>query len=558
LLLFAVQAISAVRTKSATWDEVNYFGMGDYLLRSGRWDVPSAVIHPPLAYYLDSVPLLVAPLDRSVWTYPSTMPRDRAFLGAADSNRGQALLSSPANRDDRLLTLSRVMVVLQALLLGFFVYRFGSAVYGETGGILAAAFFAFCPNMLAHGALITPDMTVTVFSFITVYYFRAALLDRRPGHFVIAGIFLGLALLSKFTAVLLIPVEAVMIAAAVVMRPQAGPQARPASEQRLAGRTAVAASAASVKTRSAKKTGAARDTQETPGPAIPVRWLLASLACAALVFLAAYRFNPAPYFQGLSVQGLHGAEGHTGFLFGQLSKDGWWYYCLVAFVLKTPVPLLLCVVAALVLLARDGVSGKVSFDAVALWLPVVVVFAFFSVELRSIGLRYVLPAYPFIFVLAAGALLRLPRPKYLCAVAFAWFVLSSALAWPHYLAYFNETIGGADNGYRYLVDSNLDWGQDLKGLKQYMDSHGLDRINLSYFGLDSPARYGIRYDWLPSYELKNPNPRETIQLRRAAYVAISVTNLQGVYMQPPTMFRWLDRYTPIARIGHTIFIYRLE
>ena len=557
LVLFAVQAISAVRTKSATWDEVNYFGMGDYLLRNGRWDVPSAVIHPPLAYYLDSIPLLAAPLDRNVWNYPSTMRRDLAFLGAADSNRGQALLSSPANNDDRLLTLSRLMVVLQALLLGVFVYRFGSAAFGQSAGIAAAAFFAFCPNMLAHGALITPDMTVTVFFFVTVYSFRAALLGRRPRDFVLAGIYLGLALLSKFTAVLLIPIEAAMIVAAVVTRPRSEPQAGTTNDVRPAGRSDVAAS---VKTRVAHRTGTGREThvQGTAAPAALAKWLIVSFACAALVFLAAYRFNPAPYFEGLSVQGLHGAEGHTGFLLGQLSKDGWWYYCLVAFVLKTPIPLFLCFVAALALLVRDVVvSRRLSFDAVSLWLPIVVVFAFFSIELRPIGLRYLLPAYPFIFVLAAGALLRFPASRYLSAVVLAWFVLSSALAWPHYLAYFNETIG-ADNRYQYLVDSNLDWGQDLKGLKQYMDSHGIDRINLSYFGLDSPARYGIRYDWLPSYELKNPNPRETIQLRRGEYVAISVTNLQGVYMQPPTMFRWLDRYTPIARIGHTIFIYRLE
>ena len=212
LLLFCAQALSSVTTKSATWDETNYFGMGDYLLRTWRWDVPSAVIHPPLAHYLDSVPLLFAPLDRQVWSYSPEARRDPKFLGAADIDRGQALLSSPANSGDRLLTLSRLMVILQAMLLGYFVYRFGAALYGFWAGLLALAFFAFCPNMIAHGSLITPDMTLAVFFFITIYFFRMALVSDRWTYHVLAGVSLGLALLSKFPALLLFPIEGVILA----------------------------------------------------------------------------------------------------------------------------------------------------------------------------------------------------------------------------------------------------------------------------------------------------------------------------------------------------------
>jgi hypothetical protein len=92
-----------------------------------------------------------------------------------------------------------------------------------------------------------------------------------------------------------------------------------------------------------------------------------------------------------------------------------------------------------------------------------------------------------------------------------------------------------------------------------MDSRGIDRVYLSYFGTDSPDRYGIKYDWLPSYQLRNPNPAATsINIQRKSYVAISVTNLQGVYLEPQTMFRWLDKYTPVARIGHSIFVYYID
>ncbi len=509
LAVFVLQAVSAIRTKSATWDETNYFGMGDYLLRNHRWDVPSSVLHPPLGFYLDSVPLLFADLDRRVWTYPPDKARDLAFLGAADEDRGQALLSSPANRDDRLLTLSRLMAVLQAALLGYFVYRLAAALYGWNGGVLALVFFAFCPNMLAHGSLITPDITLTAFFFIAVYALRRALVEGTPRSYVLAGVALGLALLSKFTALLLLPIEAVILAFAVAR-----------------------------------------------GRRPPLVWLAIAAACAVLVLLAGYGFNPTPYLQGVDVQRGHG--GHMAFLMGRISADGWWYYCVVAFALKTPIPALLFLAVALYRFCAAAFKRALALDDIVLWVPVLAVFVFFSVELRSIGLRYVLPAYPFLFVLAAGAVLSLKRLKYLLLAPMLWYVVGTAAIWPDHLAYFNESIGGPGNGYRYLVDSNLDWGQDLKGLKAYMDRQGIDRIYLSYFGLDSPDRYGIKYDWLPSYVLKNPHPTPTVNLSRGRYLAISVTNLQGVYMEPQSMFRWLDRYTPVARIGHSIFVYYLQ
>ncbi len=508
-MVFAAQAATSIRTKSATWDETNYFGMGDYLLKQQRWDVPSSVIHPPLAYYLDSIPLLWEDLDRSVWVYPQTS-RELPFLGGADTSRGRALLSSPPNYNDRLLNRSRFMVILQALLLGYVVYRTGATIYGVGAGLLALVFFAFSPEMLSHGALITPDMTLALFCFTAMALFRQSLVHDTRAYHVLAGLSLGLALLSKFPALLLLPIEAIVLAF-VARR----------------------------------------------GQPLPTRGLLISWACAAGVFFLAYGFDIRPYAQGLLIQSGQGE--HWSFLMGDLSRNGWWYYLLAAFFLKTPIPLLLCFAVALFQIGAKVMRRSITMDDLVLWLPVLAFLVFFSVARRSIGLRYVLPIYPFVFVLAAGAVLQLRKAAYVMALPLVWYVSAAAATWPHYLAYFNEFAGGSANGYRYLVDSNLDWGQDLKGLKAFMDSKGIDRVYLSYFGSDSPERYGIAYDWLPSFELKNPSPQSaSINIRRKSYVAVSVTNLQGVYMEPQTLFRWLDRLTPVARIGHSIFVYYVE
>jgi hypothetical protein len=296
LLVFAALATTSIRTKSATWDETNYFGMGDYLLKQRRWDVPSSVIHPPLAYYLDSIPLLWEDLDRRVWTYAQTS-RDLPFLGGADIHRGRALLSSPLNSNDRLLNRARFMVILQAMVLGYAVYRLAATMYGVGAGLLALVFFAFSPEMLSHGALITPDMTLTLFCFTTMALFRQSLVhDTRTWH-VLAGLSLGLALLSKFPALLLLPVEAIVLAV-------------------IAWR----------------------------GQRLPVAGLWISWACAAGVFLLAYGFDITPYIQGLGIQGNQGS--HWSFLMGELSPDGWWYYVLAAVVLATPLALLVGVAGA--------------------------------------------------------------------------------------------------------------------------------------------------------------------------------------------------------------------
>src|SRR5262249_20418862 len=143
-------------------------------------------------------------------------------------------------------------------------------------------------------------------------------------------------------------------------------------------------------------------------------------------------------------------------------------------------------------------------ESAFLLLPIVfflVYFSFFS-KIR-LGIRYLLPITPLLIVwvsrIAAPGLKKRPALQTLGLVIFSlWYVIGTLQVAPHYLAYFNELAGGPGNGYKCLVDSNLDWGQDLRGLKEYMDAHGIDKIKLSYFGTGEPDYYGIHYEYLPS------------------------------------------------------------
>ena len=192
--------------------------------------------------------------------------------------------------------------------------------------------------------------------------------------------------------------------------------------------------------------------------------------------------------------------------------------------------------------------------------PVIVMFSYFCFSHHPICLRYVLPVYPLLFVFGSGVANLLLSKKILTAsylVALAWYVAASSIIHPHYLAYFNELAGGPRNGYKYLVDSNLDWGQDLKGLGAFMHERGISRINLSYFGTDSPERYGISYYRLPSLVLRDPNPGGP-KVPAKDWVAISATNLRGVSLKDRDTYAAFRNRQPFAMIGYSILIYRLE
>ncbi len=147
--------------------------------------------------------------------------------------------------------------------------------------------------------------------------------------------------------------------------------------------------------------------------------------------------------------------------------------------------------------------------------------------------------------------------RLLVGLTVAWGAVSSFSVFPHYLAYFNESIGGPSHGYRYLVDSNLDWGQELKDLKHFMVDHQIAKVNLSYFGSDVPERFGIAYAALPSYDLPADAPQAPSPLPAGSWVAISATMLQGVYVDAPVLREFRAR-RPTAVLGYSMFLYHLQ
>lgn len=506
LASFAFQAGLFITSKSSTWDETHYLGIGKYLLKHGRWDVKGATIHAPLSYYLGSIPLLFKKDDDSLWQKASD-PKDGDFLGSADVLRGQAILASADNSGDRLLQQTRIPFVLLGMLLGFLVFRFSRELYGVNAGLTSLFFYSFCPNLLALSSLAVPDLPLALFSFMFVYFLWRCFHEGGATDKYWAGLALGLALLSKYTALLLLPVALCLL----IMRPK--------GNWRNAVTTAV---------------------------------IICIGAFATL--LAGYGFDLTPYLLGLKLQ-MNNAQTADVFLLGENSTTGWWYYYYVVFALKTPIPVILLLVCAVYYSVRK--SGNQRQGLLYLGIPVIAFFAFFSIMPKCSGLRYILPVYPFIFVMIGSFAAQNARLRTLVCIMAVWQVIAAVSIAPHYLAYFNEIGGGPGNGYKYLVDSNLDWGQDLKELKKYMERNKIQRVSLSYYGSDSPDRYGIAYDWLPSFVLRNHEPDKVPQLNLNQPLAISVSNLQGTPLDNKEQFKWLLQHEPVAKLGYSIFVYDL-
>jgi hypothetical protein len=287
------------------------------------------------------------------------------------------------------------------------------------------------------------------------------------------------------------------------------------------------------------------------------------------VLLFAVSIIPFAYFiQGLDpwLFGLRrfmtlAQEGQPAYFLGEYSYQGWWYYFVMAFLIKTPLGSLILIGASLVFYRAGSPLGARA--AAFLLVPVMVIFVATSQSQVNIGLRHILAVYPFLFVLAArAATIRLPRrwlAPILVGAPLLLTAISSLRIAPHQLAYFNELVGGPDQGYRYLSDSNLDWGQDLKGVKAYMEKEKLPIIYFSYFGTAPPSYYGIRYQYVPgTWPLEWPPPDDRVPAAAPRkMLAISVHNLQDVSTPHEPLFRWLWTRRPVAKIGYSIFVYDL-
>jgi len=539
-----LNSITSIKEKSNTWDESGHLLAGYAFLKEGiDYLEPS---HPPTGRLFSAIPLLFFNIKSDL---QSVLPQK--LIGSNFYPYSLQFLFENSVDGKKLLFWSRIPNIILGLILGLYIFVWAKIVFGKKAAFLSLFFYSLSPNILANSELITTDFPVTALFFISSFHLYILSKEKKPLYILASGMTIGLLLTCKYPGLFILPSLACFLILLAV--------------------------------KEFKHTAFKKE--------ICFKYLVLLISILAVAYVTIwgiygfqYRPNiftahwikilygqnepllnipilPESYHYGLT-QLFHKSQvGHSAFLLGNYSTQGWRYYFIIAFLLKTPIPTIILFLALFVSYKK---YPKKYPTIVLSMLPIATFFFAASMQKINIGIRHILPIYPFIYLLIGGLCSINFKHKHLMKYAFigliVWYGYNAYNIYPHHLAFFNELIGGPQNGYKYLIDSNLDWGQDLPGLKKYMERHNIKKVNLSYFGFSNPNYYGIDYDYLPSHHIF-PVPNQVVpdrSIRKNGIFAISATMLQGVFLKNKNFYEYFRNLKPIGKVGYSIFIYSLK
>jgi len=561
-LLHALLAVTASAGKSITSDEIAHFTAGhaynsfnDYRFHPENGNLPQRLAALPMLLAGDPLP----PREGEFWTTANVWRYGHTFF----FERG-------LSTDERVFQ-GRGVIALVSAFTGLLVFFWTRALFGWRGAFLALGLYTFCPTFLAHGALATSDLVMTTCFLASVGAYWRHL--HVPGWrwCALSCLAAGLAFVAKFSAVLLPPMLALTALAWL-------PAARPgltwtAILRRLALSTLLHVVAAWAIIwafydfrYSPFAFGSSPDSSFNHG------WgfVLSNLGGTARVLwhINEWRLFPEAWLYGFTYV-LSFSQARGAFMTGDYCVTGWVTFFPWAFLIKTPLPFLLLLAGGLAVAARRAVAF--GFGATVRRLrplaPLAALFAvYWATSLAShlnIGHRHILPTCPVLFI-AAGWLgrrldFRRPLAAALVAGALVWQIGEALRTRPHHLAYFNAIVGGSDQGWRHLVDSSLDWGQDLPALKTWLDRHAPgERIFHSYFGTGSAFYEGIRAVELPRMpDFHFPHPWHALD---AGVYAVSASMLQQVYSnyRGPWTIENENQFQSLRKLEPTLLAYFWE
>jgi hypothetical protein len=550
LALYAWSGWSASLDKGPAFDEsahltagYSYWKYNDYRLQPENGSLPqrwAGLALLPLAPRLDPAghPQLWAVSD--VW------------------NIGQHLLFTRGNPVELMLASSRAAMILWGVASGLLVFFWSRRLWGSWGACLSLALCAGSATMLAHGPMVTSDMTAAFCLLAASGAFWRYLEKPGAGRLGLSLLATGVAAIAKFSFVLLIPVYGILLAWHLATLPPSQ-HPRPSPRQlftgglKIAGLTVVHVLAAGLIVWAAFGFRYHAESPTLPPTEqfyIPWDELLPKdgLKRDVLLVLKNHRLLPEAYTHGFAYV-LQASESRGAFAAGQFSTTGWWWFFPYAFLLKSSLAELIATLALIVLAAHRwifaGGSRRIPDDLRKVAPLVALVLVYGGISLASnlnIGHRHILPLYLPLFIMT-GALLRPSAGKLSQTLAAALIVLQAAesiRAYPNYLAYFNPLAGSTDQRWRHLVDSSLDWGQELPSLAAWLKSHQREDepVFLSYFGVADPRREGLNAIQFAPYSSQWSTPR-LARLTPGLY-CISATLLQDSYS--PLNGPWTSKF----------------
>jgi len=549
LLLMAVNLFAAISRKSITNDEIVHIPAGYYHLVAGEFQLNNE--HPPLVKMWAALPLLFVQPDEP----PAPKTEDENFMERTWGFHERFWQANQA-RFQTVTFWPRLMMIPITLALGALIFVFARKLFGETAALIAVALYVLEPTVLAHGRVVHTDVPAALAYLL--FFFVLHRYSEAPGtkHALILGLVCGVALLIKFSMLVLLPVLAIYFLARLFIYRRDRKQLKQ-----------ILFHSALITEVVLFLVNAAYYFQRPVLEASDVRWV-AMKSPALLGFvttfvrLASY-LVPTYYLFGVYNIELHNHFGHATSLLGHYNDLGWWYYFPVAFALKTTIPFLLLAIVAL----GWSVWRFVRRDWRFLWL-VVPVGIYLAISLTShinIGIRHFLPVYPFLFIAGGALLARLLQVRRLVGITvlivlLGWMSFEALRTFPNYTPYMNQLASGHPHWY-YLSDSNVEWGDDVNALADYLKARGETKVSAALSaGWSTLGRYGVDY-----LDMVSLPPDKTPETR---YVAIGASFLNGSVIpgdenvvgrrsfERTNLFARYRERKPEAVFGNSIYLFR--
>lgn len=565
--------------------------------------------HPPLVKALSALPLLFQNLK-----FPTDSDNWKNQVNA-EWEIGKEFLYNSGNNADKIILYSRLISILLLLILIGFTYFWANELMGRWWALLPATLIAFSPNFLAHGHYVTTDIGATLGILMASYYFLRFINEPSKKNIIIAGIVFGFAELLKFSAILLVPFF-ILIVAMLLVEKIIKEIKSPVVENKIKkifkflyvdfgrlflifiiGGTLIylVYGLFTLNYPAEKQYSDTLSIVQSIDNNFFTESVLAMSQNTVLRPLS-------EYFLGVLMVMKRSSDGSTNYFLGQVSNQGNPYYFPVTFLMKEALPTLLIIFIASILglwkILKTTVGGQKNiknkfFEYFTTNFPefsmIIFVAGYWLYSINSnlnIGFRHIMPTLPFIYILSAQTIKKLfyvaPRSipdglaqklintihkilnlgtKFIILIGLLiWLLISTMSTNPFYLSRFNELFGGTFNGYKYATDSNFDWGQDLKRLKEFLDTENIDKIAVDYFGGGNVKYYlgDKAEDW--NSAMGSPLESEIKWLAISNYTLQNAVakKADGFERNPQDEYLWLiNPLSPDYIVGTSIFIYKL-
>jgi len=583
-----VVSILNAKNDSAIFDETAHIGASYSYVSQG--EIRLNPEHPPLVKDLAGIPLAFMSLNFDIsqpfWTGELPNKWDEGQWSA-----GRHLLYESGNNPDKIIFWARFPVILLSLLLGFFIFKWTRELAGISAGLFALALYAFNPNILGHNHFVTTDIGIAAFITFSFYYFIKFIKNPSWKNVLLGGLFLGLLQLAKFSSLMAFPILGIILVVYPLVKISDGRNKIKILGEYL-GKGSLAFLISMAVVWIAYFANTFNMSRETVSEAIDFNFSQSDTNVKTVYTNKTLHFlNDNPVLRPLSTYGIgigyvfrRVAGGNGAYFLGQVSSQAFLAYFPTVFLIKEPLINLFLMATALGLALVSGINSllyksensfKNAFEKIKGYFRTniasismasfIALYSYLSITGNlNIGLRHLFPVFPFAFILTAKIIFDFIRSRqnqhiqkifYFSIIILSGILaIQTALAYPSYTSYFNESVGGPKNGYKFVTDSNADWGQDLKRLKIFLEEHPeIKNIHVDYFG-GGDIEYYLGSSYTTWWDSKRPIEK--------GWYAISTNFLQGsIYGNEKTAensYQWLVGKKPDYQVGTSILIYNVQ